>query len=985
MKILRIRLTNLNSLKGTHALDLTAEPLAGAGLFAITGSTGAGKTTLLDAVTLALYGKAARYGTEANPEHVMSRHSGECSAEVDFEISSGIYRAVWERHRAGKKPEGKLQAAKRYVYDVDGQALAQNIREAEQKIEELLGLNYGRFLRSVLLAQGDFARFLKAGADERAELLESLTGTAVYSRLGIRAHLESTQRESALIAKEAGLDQIEILEEEAREELESGIREGETQRKKLTGKVEAGAEMLGKIAGLETARKKEQAAAATISKIQIERKAAEDDLESLRLHCLTLPFAERLAHLDAAEASLGSSLANRETAEAAHATARAALARANHLLRAATEAALSARQGEAEDASRAVDKETKAESEAQDWLAAHQSDRELANEVGDLAAAIGELKNTRIALAHGWSGWRDSATTILPDLAGTLPQDPETTKSQDLSLLLGDFLSKAHETRDVLGAASKEAEEQRDLRGDHLDKAKLLAKYDKDRHLLKSAEACPLCGALEHPYAEGAAPDAEIAKLQKELERSSKQLEKARETCRSFTEALKTLSSGKESLLERLGACGTSREELERQLEPLAVAIPDPGAEDELRSRLQKREQAYRKHLKAAEEAGTRRAGAKTTARTATREAETLTKKIDKLPPPPEDHAAEAIDPRDLPPVAHAEETHAEAVTCERTTGTQADDRRKDEKKAEAALGKLRKPLETAVAQSEFQTLDKLRAARLTSETAEKLGALEARLKEQATGADALLKQACADIAILRKEKVLEGEAAESYKTSQSKLSEERDTLLEELATRRKQLAIDDANRKRRKQHESELEQEREALTVWRRLRELIGSHDGSKFRRYAQSISLQILTRHANRHLARLSDRYRICPDQQETLNLQIEDLDQAGARRPMASLSGGESFLASLALALGLSDLAGRSVRIDSLFIDEGFGSLDAETLEVAIAALESLRQNHKTVGVISHVDLLKERIGTQIVVEKGAGGTSQIRIVPETTLSA
>ncbi len=98
------------------------------------------------------------------------------------------------------------------------------------------------------------------------------------------------------------------------------------------------------------------------------------------------------------------------------------------------------------------------------------------------------------------------------------------------------------------------------------------------------------------------------------------------------------------------------------------------------------------------------------------------------------------------------------------------------------------------------------------------------------------------------------------------------------------------------------------------------------------------------------------------------------------MASLSGGESFLVSLALALGLSDLAGRTVRIDSLFIDEGFGSLDPETLEVAIAALESLRQNHKTVGVISHVGLLKERISTQIIVEKQAGGVSKIRVVPE-----
>ena len=96
------------------------------------------------------------------------------------------------------------------------------------------------------------------------------------------------------------------------------------------------------------------------------------------------------------------------------------------------------------------------------------------------------------------------------------------------------------------------------------------------------------------------------------------------------------------------------------------------------------------------------------------------------------------------------------------------------------------------------------------------------------------------------------------------------------------------------------------------------------------------------------------------------------------MVSLSGGESFLVSLALALGLADLAGRTVRIDSLFIDEGFGTLDPETLEVAIAALESLRHNHKTVGIISHVALLKERINTQILVEKQAGGISRISVI-------
>ena len=159
MRIISIRLENLNSMRGKHFVSLDKEPLASAGLFAITGPTGAGKSTLLDALTLALYGKAARYGNEANPEHVMSRGCGECSAEVVFEVSSGIYRAVWQRHRARRKPDGSLQPPMRHIYTETGEPLAQQIREAENKIEGLLGLDYDRFLRSVLLAQGEFARF----------------------------------------------------------------------------------------------------------------------------------------------------------------------------------------------------------------------------------------------------------------------------------------------------------------------------------------------------------------------------------------------------------------------------------------------------------------------------------------------------------------------------------------------------------------------------------------------------------------------------------------------------------------------------------------------------------------------------------------------------------------------------------------------------------------------------------------------------------
>jgi len=126
---------------------------------------------------------------------------------------------------------------------------------------------------------------------------------------------------------------------------------------------------------------------------------------------------------------------------------------------------------------------------------------------------------------------------------------------------------------------------------------------------------------------------------------------------------------------------------------------------------------------------------------------------------------------------------------------------------------------------------------------------------------------------------------------------------------------------------------------------------------------------------LLRLSDRYSILKSPERDLDLQIIDGYQADVIRPMSTLSGGESFLVSLALALGLSDLASRRVQINSLFIDEGFGTLDAETLDVAITALENLQASGKNIGIISHVEALKDRIGTQIQLSRQPGGTSKI----------
>ncbi|MCL7421099.1 MAG: AAA family ATPase [Methylobacter sp.] len=173
----------------------------------------------------------------------------------------------------------------------------------------------------------------------------------------------------------------------------------------------------------------------------------------------------------------------------------------------------------------------------------------------------------------------------------------------------------------------------------------------------------------------------------------------------------------------------------------------------------------------------------------------------------------------------------------------------------------------------------------------------------------------------------------------------------------------------------AELEKQQERWQQWESLNDLIGSKNGAKFRGFAQSLTLEALLAHSNRHLEDFARRYRLQRVPGSELELQIIDRDMADDVRSVHSLSGGESFLVSLALALGLASLSSNKTQVESLFIDEGFGSLDPETLDIAIASLDTLQALGRKVGVISHVPILVERIGARVMVEKQGGGRSRV----------
>ena len=224
MRILTLRLKNLNALKGEWKIDFTQSPFIDNGLFAITGPTGAGKTTLLDAICLALYHQTPRLGPISTSNNdIMTRGTAECLAEVEFDIKGKAYRAFWSMRRARGKVDGNLQSADVELAEVEsGKVLATQVRPKSEEIEKLTGLNFARFTKSMMLSQGDFAAFLNANEADRAELLEELTGTEIYGQISQAVHQQfsdAKQKKKEFAIKLEGVtllsdEQIAQLEEE---------------------------------------------------------------------------------------------------------------------------------------------------------------------------------------------------------------------------------------------------------------------------------------------------------------------------------------------------------------------------------------------------------------------------------------------------------------------------------------------------------------------------------------------------------------------------------------------------------------------------------------------------------------------------------------------------------------------------------------------------------------------------------------------------
>ena len=368
MRILAIRGRNLASLSNEFEVDFTAEPLASAGLFAITGATGAGKSTLLDALCLALYERTPRLSRassrsesvpdvgehaigSSDPRNLLRRGAGEGWAEVDFVGSDGqAYRSRWTVRRARGKQGGKLQASEISLSRLaDGQLLGDHRKtETLRQIEAVIGLNFEQFTRAVLLAQNDFATFLKAGDDERAELLQTLTGTETFSRLSVLAFDRMKAERLALDQLQQQLQDCQPLAPEDRAQAEAGLIDANRQLQALEGERGALAERQHWHRQRQQMLRQQAEAQARLADAQTTRAAAQDRRDNLLRLERVQPARPIATEIERAQAALAAEQSAIEQLQAQASQAGQALERLEAAQRQAQLQQQAARQAQAD-------------------------------------------------------------------------------------------------------------------------------------------------------------------------------------------------------------------------------------------------------------------------------------------------------------------------------------------------------------------------------------------------------------------------------------------------------------------------------------------------------------------------------------------------------------------------------------------------------------------------------------------------------------
>lgn len=1232
MRILTLRLKNLNALKGEWKIDFTQSPFIDNGLFAITGPTGAGKTTLLDAICLALYHQTPRLGPISTSNNdIMTRGTAECLAEVEFDIKGKAYRAFWSMRRARGKVDGNLQSADVELAEVEsGKVLATQVRPKSEEIENLTGLNFARFTKSMMLSQGDFAAFLNANEADRAELLEELTGTEIYGQISQAVHQQfsdAKQKKKEFAIKLEGVtllsdEQIAQLEEE-QAQTKSQVATSNQTLVQLQQQQQWQQAFNANELTIKEASEAQQTANNAINeaKQQLDLLAQSEPAEKLRLPFLqrnglqqdVTRYKERLEEkaaqlpdLKTQKAQLSLEVTNAEQAlvltkqqsselekrineqvvpldnQIAQLTTEQQKANENAARLRQSINALTLKRTEIENAS--ADNKTKL-GELETYLCEHQSLSGIAEFISgwsETARHIEHDKKQLETLTQSVNNHRQALSSLDDAIAKTNESLSALTQTLDdknaqvakcekaLQAALSD---KPSDTNSANATSKASLQQERDTKLHHwdnvlqighiqqqylaleqdkvslnaqkVDLAKQLAQQQSDRqalvdaykqtrsnlkdiealialdaevaHLraqLKSGEPCPVCGANEHTTStvvidvpetiqkrdslkqqlddieqQGARAKESVTKTEFTLAQVNKQLEQASgqrdtllekwqqissvlsadipsfekvdintsQSVSQFTQQFKTRLDDISAQLTRLEECEQAlnaalqakneaqqalqgkqselavslqqRETLEKQFNErntelesktkrvndgilaLSETMTAHGADihnlsiDGITTWLNEKAEALRTykhnhqlHAKLKDELQ----GVSSTLLVVNRDIESAENQLKGVCEElvqldnslkalrdsrstvfPEGNIAETRNK------ASAAQEHAERNVNECKSRLQQTDTilsrleaeiaqlNEQMREKEQALTEAAEHFSRQLASSPFDDEQAFSNALLDEDTRHTLLELQKRLTQQKQQADLKLENAIATEQSLKAhanaaqwQSELEEHGAQWLDTKITQQAQQRDTLLSSLGQIEQQLSANNQARERQQQLVDEMAAFEAYYDDITYLHSLIGSASGDKFRRFAQGLTLDNLVQLANQQLDKLHGRYQLIRKENEGLGLSVLDTWQGDVVRDTKTLSGGESFLVSLALALALSDLVSHKTSIDSLFLDEGFGTLDAETLDVALDALDNLNASGKMIGVISHIEAMKERIPTQLKVIKRNG---------------
>lgn len=1025
MKINAIRGKNLASLEGEFDIDFTVEPLKSSGIFAITGATGAGKSTILDAMCLALFDAAPRLNNAEgvnisdvedktigfrDSRNILRKGSIDGYAEVDFiALNGNTYRTRWTVRRARGKADGALQPAAIQLTNRTHNTEEQGTKtELLKKITELIGLTYDQFTRAVLLAQGEFSTFLKAKQNEKAELLEKLTGTEIYSKISALIFQKTNETKNDLSLLKQRIEDTKLLTDEEFENLE-------TEKKQLD------AEIVPKKKQLTTIERQLEWLKTKESLKESMTKAEKELLEIQTNITNAAPRYKYINQIDAAQEIRDSYLElqnKQELQKKQTESLEKSKFQLNNVAKTITESenkfnAAKANLDDLEQKYIALKPEI---DKAREFDISIRREKEIltgqTKELQELEQLKSNAEKTVTTLTEQqsatdktqkelsiWFTENERYKSIVPDAKWIVMQldSAKKAKQQEQSV------TKSVETSSQLLKKQQDSLKTLEQETERLNKL-LPAEILTLRNQLVENEPCPVCGSIHHPF--GGNSIQQTSANEKELEQLKKQNSDAVATAKSaielsqkdiyeFETLRKTLIEQYQSVVNELNETllpfadwktGMQNGTFQKEISAIAEKW---NVNKEHFDRNERQKELDKTKLDA------ERKALETIAENWKKKQKTVEEQKEKCKTLDEERAKILFNKSPEEAEKRYETKKAEYTKLLDTARAAKEKLEKEKSQYEGVISQLESDLKTTLTQ--LNTLQKnvdywlkQNSYNITSvllidlmSKSRDWNAREKEFLEQLTKSQTIAQTTLSE----RKNQLKRHNEAEERPEKdtnkelllqqQKELNEKTETLNNRITEISVALLTHTQGKERIKAFEKELITKNELYENWAKLNDLLGSATGSKFKTIAQGYTLDILLGYANRHLTDLTNRYKL-EKISDTLALQVIDNDMLGNVRPVHSLSGGESFLISLSLALGLSTLSSNRMKIETLFIDEGFGSLDIDTLSIAMDALENLQTQGRRIGVISHVEEMKERIATQIRVEKLSNGRSTISIV-------